>query len=54
MGKTTTAEALAKHLRRQIFRIDASDFNYENAGDVDATLKKFFRLAYSWGVILLL
>jgi adenylate kinase family enzyme len=53
-GKTTTAETLARHLRRQLFRIDASDFNYEDAGNVDATLKKFFRLAHSWGVILLL
>lgn len=54
MGKTTTAETLARYLKRQLLRIDASDFDYEKPGQVGATLKKYFELASSWGVILLL
>jgi len=54
VGKTTTAETLARYLKRHILRIDASDFDYEQPGQVGSVLKKYFQLAYSWGVILLL
>ncbi|CZR62655.1 uncharacterized protein PAC_12552 [Phialocephala subalpina] len=54
VGKTTTAEALARYLKRHILRIDASDFDYQHPGQVGSILKKYFQLAYSWGVILLL
>lgn len=54
VGKTTTAETLARYLKRHILRINASDFDYERPGQVGSALKKYFQLAHSWGVILLL
>ncbi|KAI0892615.1 P-loop containing nucleoside triphosphate hydrolase protein [Annulohypoxylon nitens] len=54
VGKTMTAEALAQLQQRRLLRIDAADMDYQNTGQVSATLKTFFELAHAWGTILLL
>ena len=54
VGKTMTAETVAKVLKRRLLRIDASDLDYQNPAQVSKTLKGYFRMAHLWGAILLL
>jgi ATP-dependent 26S proteasome regulatory subunit len=54
VGKTMTAEALARLLRRRLLRIDASDFEHNNPAQVSDIFKRYFHMASSWGSLLLL
>lgn len=54
VGKTLTAETLATVLKRRLLRIDASDFRYGDTAQVSNTFTSYFRMAHSWGSILLL
>jgi ATP-dependent 26S proteasome regulatory subunit len=54
VGKTMTAETLARSLQRRMLRIDASDFEHNNAGQVSEVFKRYFHMASSWGALLLL
>lgn len=54
VGKTMTAEALAKKLGRYLIRIEASDFHYDNPGQVSEVFRRFFDLAHTWGALVLL
>ncbi|KAL3421660.1 hypothetical protein PVAG01_05816 [Phlyctema vagabunda] len=54
VGKTMTAETLAKSQRRRLLRIDASDFQHNDPAQVSSAFKKFFHMATSWGYLLLL
>jgi hypothetical protein len=53
VGKTSTAECVAFHLRRPLFPITCGDLGVD-ANTVESRLEEYFRLASQWGCVLLL
>jgi hypothetical protein len=53
VGKTSTAECVARHTKRPLFPITCGDIG-EKVDEVEDNLEKNFQLAHKWGCVLLL
>jgi SpoVK/Ycf46/Vps4 family AAA+-type ATPase len=53
LGKTSTAETVARYTKRALYPITCGDLG-ERADEVDKALQRHFNLAHRWGCVLLL
>ena len=54
VGKTMTAEALAKISKKPLMKIGAREMDYASASKTSAALDRYFKLANAFGAILLM
>jgi SpoVK/Ycf46/Vps4 family AAA+-type ATPase len=54
IGKTMTAELLAKLVKTELMKIGASELDYSDVAETSRNLQRYFELAARWKLILLM